>query len=393
MITRRLIERIHQGAYIRRWNDHIRPDQGFSELDKQAHKMMIAFFLAKIEEHIYQRPLDYQKLIEGGISQYFHRVELTDIKPPIFHRLMEKQGEALNAYVIKQCEQDLTPIGKNKEKETDFFSRFCDHLKEDLKEPSSRSLEHQILGAAHYLATKWEFDLIYPSNRLLYGIKETKTQIEKKLIDYKKMPSVSYATTHGKYKQLFNLIGQLRFQRRWTQTVRIPETSVMGHSLVVAMLAYLVSLERGMDISQQAIHHFWLGLFHDIPEVLTRDIISPVKQSVEELEKLIKEIEKEELQQKVSSLFQKKNRIIGNDFLWYIETEFSNIPYKGSPFPLSGEMVKHCDLYAAYVEASLSLAHGVTSRPLTQARHRIEEKLSQISYDGFLWQPLLEYFA
>lgn len=36
-LPRDLIEFIFEAAHIQRWNDHIRP-QGFTELDKQAHK-------------------------------------------------------------------------------------------------------------------------------------------------------------------------------------------------------------------------------------------------------------------------------------------------------------------------------------------------------------------
>lgn len=390
MISRKLVERIHQGAYIRRWNDHIHPEQGFSELDKQAHKMMIAFFLGKIEEVVYGNTIDYQKLIEGGISQYFHRVELTDIKPPIFHRLMEKKGKELNAYVIKQCEKDLSLL-----EDKDFFHRFCKHLEEDLKPTDALCLEHKILAVAHYLATQWEFDLIETSNQKLYGFHDTKQEIEKKLADYQGLPSVSYTITHLGYKNLFNLIGQLRFQRRWTQTVRTPETSVMGHSLVVAILAYLVSLELKQDIKKQATHHFWLGLFHDIPEVLTRDIISPVKQSVSELEEIIREIEKEEMNKKLKSLFEgsEKDKKIGEDFFWYIETEFSQTIHPISKEKIFGSMIKNCDRYAAYVEASLSLSHGIISKQLIDARRRIEEVFAQTTEDGFSWRLLLDYFA
>jgi len=390
MLTRRLIERLHQGAYIRRWNDHIHPEQGFTELDKQAHKMVIAFFLARLEEKLTGCRVDAWRLIEGGIAQYFHRVELTDIKPPIFHRLMEKHGKSLNSYVIGQCEPDLAVVGDGT-----FFDRFCQHLEENLALASDLSLEHRILEAAHYLATRWEFELIYPSNRHLYGIEETHKQVKDKLDLYQHMASVRYVSQHPGYDHLFNLIGQLRFQRRWTQTVRIPETSVLGHSLVVAILAYLVSLERGMDIREQAVHHFWVGLFHDIPEVLTRDIISPVKRSVPELDTLIKEIEEEELDDKVGSLFETDqiSREIGEVFFWYVKTEFQDAIYPGCTKTLDGHMLKHCGLYAAYVEASLSLDHGVSSRPLVDGRRTIEQSLSAVAYDGFRWRLLLDYFA
>ena len=49
VLSKDLIEFIFDAAHIQRWNDHIRP-QGFTELDKQAHKMMILYVLARYEE-------------------------------------------------------------------------------------------------------------------------------------------------------------------------------------------------------------------------------------------------------------------------------------------------------------------------------------------------------
>lgn len=65
-LPRDLIQFIFEAAYIQRWNDHIRP-QGFTELDKQAHKMMILYVLARYEEQDHGASLDWQVLVEGGI--------------------------------------------------------------------------------------------------------------------------------------------------------------------------------------------------------------------------------------------------------------------------------------------------------------------------------------
>ena len=43
-----LIERFYEAASIQRWNDHVRPFE-LTELDKQAHKMIISYVLAKFE--------------------------------------------------------------------------------------------------------------------------------------------------------------------------------------------------------------------------------------------------------------------------------------------------------------------------------------------------------
>ena len=86
MITKSIISLMYETASIQRWNDHIRPSTGFSELDKQAHKLFYAYVLAKCEGD----NVDMLKLVEGGIFEFFHRSILTDIKPPIYHKLVEE---------------------------------------------------------------------------------------------------------------------------------------------------------------------------------------------------------------------------------------------------------------------------------------------------------------
>ena len=65
----------------------------------------------------------------------------------------------------------------------------------------------------------------------------------------------------------------------------------MGHMLIVAIMSYLCSLE--IDACDQRIrNNYFTALFHDLPEILTRDIISPVKKSVDGLDDIIKDIER-----------------------------------------------------------------------------------------------------
>ena len=70
----------------------------------------------------------------------------------------------------------------------------------------------------------------------------------------------------------------------------MPETFVMGHMLVVAILSYFMSLELDNPCRKRLENNFFSGLFHDLPEVLTRDIVSPVKNSVKGLDSIISQI-------------------------------------------------------------------------------------------------------
>ena len=107
MIRKSLISLIYEAVSIQRWNDHIRPWAGFTELDKQAHKMFYAYVLAKCEGNGAFDPL---KLLEGGIFEFLHRVVLTDIKPPIYHRLMREKGDQINAWVLEQLKGQISGI-------------------------------------------------------------------------------------------------------------------------------------------------------------------------------------------------------------------------------------------------------------------------------------------
>lgn len=166
MLNKVFVEFLYEAAHIQRWNDHIRPN-GFTELDKQAHKMMILYVLAKYEEQDHQAKLNWRVLIEGGIFEFLHRIVLTDIKPPVFHELMRVHGKKLNSWVYEELRQripDLDPV---------FMAKMQRHF----DEPQENYLEKKLLRAAHYLATQWEFGIIYHFNQGIYGVEETKAAI------------------------------------------------------------------------------------------------------------------------------------------------------------------------------------------------------------------------
>jgi putative hydrolase of HD superfamily len=167
MVKKELIQLLFEAASIQRWNDHIRPHKGFSELDKQAHKMIFAYILGKFEETDRGVTIRWRDLIEGGLFEFLHRIVLTDIKPPIFHKLMAEKGDKLNAWVLERLQGSLEDVPGLQEK---FHAYLFD--------PAYAKKEKQILKAAHYLATNWEFKIIYNLNTNLYGLNDTQSTIE-----------------------------------------------------------------------------------------------------------------------------------------------------------------------------------------------------------------------
>ena len=380
LIDKDLIEFLYEAAHIQRWNDHIRPN-GFTELDKQAHKMMILYVLARYEEQDHHVQVDWRFLIEGGIMEFLHRIVLTDIKPPIFHELMRVHGKELNRWVYDELKHRIPHLDEGLlVKIQDYFDN-----------PSQRPLERKLLKAAHYLATQWEFNIIYHFNQGIYGVEDTKAAIANEIEDHYDLAGVQKLSLHGKTSKFVDLVGQLRFQKRWAQSPRVPETSVMGHVLIVAVLAYFCAVSVGAS-DDRIVHDFLCGLFHDLPEVLTRDIISPVKRSITGLDDLIKEIEKQQVQEKLLPLLPLAWH---GDINYYTQHEFDNrflldgeintfatdeeMVAEAAKHPghvrmmVDGSVLKGCDHLAAFVEAYLSMEHGITSKHLQDGVTSIRE--------------------
>lgn len=406
MITRSLIERIFSAASIERWNDHPRPIQ-FSEMAKQAHKFIIAYVIAKYEEQEHNTSIDWIMLIEGGIFEFLHRVVVTDIKPPVFHKLMEKkeQRDKLNEWVLeKHLKKDLSSVSG------DICSRFYNYFSIE-----GDVMEKKILRAAHYLATKWEFDFIYDWSKNLYGIETTKKEINSQINEHRDLKAVEEMlvsrelpdSEKGMYG-FIAMVGQLRFQKRWAQTPRIPQTSVLGHLLFVAVLSYFISIDIGA-CKRRRYNNFYGGLFHDLPEVLTRDIISPVKKSVEGLDELIKLYEKESVEKQIFPLIPSEWH---NELRYFTEDEFANkISIEGKGIrseipeddisrlynedrwnPIDGEIIEACDKLAAFIEASTSIHLGINSPALEEGRRGLYKRYEKSNLCGFPMGQLFDFF-
>jgi putative hydrolase of HD superfamily len=386
MITRPLLECIFSAATIERWNDHPHPAV-FTELGKQAHKMIIAWVLGRSEEDE-GRAVDWTALIEGGIFEFLYRVVVTDIRPPVFHRLMQDREtrEQLGEWVYRKLEDDLKSLSSG------FANRFREYHRRRTPSPEGR-----ILRAAHFLATKWEFDFIYHWSAGMYGVEETRREIEAQIGELdvaaaRDMPNAS-APRVSRLWGFVSLVGQLTFQKRWAQTPRIPQTSVLGHLFFVAITAYLLSAEIGA-CPRRARNNFFGGLFHDLPEVLTRDIVSPVKASVEGLETLIRHYEQEAMERRIFPLLPEAWH---DELRYYTEEEFKNktlqngqvdplqrhpgdIPdeFNRDEFnPLDGRVIEVCDKLAAYIEASVSIRMGVHPHALEEGKRRLYERFSR----------------
>ena len=196
-------------------------------------------------------------------------------------------------------------------------------------------------------------------------------------------------------------IEQLRFQTRWNQTPRVPATSVLGHCFFVAIMTLLLGRETNPDMCERrVVNNYFSALFHDLPESVTRDIISPVKQATDALPNIVKKIEDEIVNKELVPLMDKS---YVDEVIYYTSDEFTdrikgkdgkvqkvaweelNGKYNKDSFsPVDGRLVRISDHLSALMEADISIRHGITSSHLQGGRdgmlelYPVDEKISGI---------------
>lgn len=376
VVGRPFLIKLLDAASMQRWNDKIRPVE-LRELDKQAHKMIIAYFFGKFSET--EHDFDWIEIIEAGLFEFLERLVLTDLKPQIFERIKEDREKylKLNEWVLKKLDPVIAPFGRG------LVERFQNHFSR-----SGESLNFRIVRAAHVYATRWEFDIVERANPGGHEILQIRESLQRKQEQFYDLPGVQQLALYQRYRSFVDLCGQLRFQLRWGHINMVPRISVLGHMLIVAILSYLFSVELGA-CSRRMANNYFTGLFHDLPEVLTRDIISPVKRSVEGLEEIIKSYEREQMEKEVYRLIPDEWR---REMRLFTENEFQTVvtvdgnpqvvdaqalsrDYNEDRFnPRDGEMIKAIDDLAAFVEAENALANGIRSRDLRESESSIRTK-------------------
>ncbi len=379
MLSIGLIEHFFTSASIQRWNDYPRMIE-LVELDKQAHKFIIAFFLANMEKDI-----NHVHLIEAGIFEFLRRGVVTDIRPDIFRHALQKKEKEINKWVLLKLQDELISI-----EDGEFYNRFENYL----NNPTMYKKERFILKAASYLATRWEFSIVYQTSKFLSDIDSVKEAVEEEIEDYYELIGVRKIALNKKLAKIVDLSGRLRFQKRWAQTPRIPETSVLGHMLIVAILGYFYSTHiKACD--KRVENNFYCALFHDLPEALTRDIISPVKYSVSGLNDIISEYEIKMIENEIlpyipSHMVENFKYLLGlygdnekDEFLNKINEKKIIVVDTLSTYnenrynAIDGVALKNCDRLAAFIEAVLSLSHGVKSKELLQGKELIKKDLKE----------------
>ena len=374
-----LVLKIFEGFSIQRWNDLIRPFD-LVEMDKAGEKMVLAYIIGKFEEKKGHK-IDWVWMIYASLFDLLRKISLCDIKAPVQQMLKNEFKEEylrLNEWVLNQY-KDMIPDSKLFSGFTIYTGQKADSL------PLAANLKRSLMvyNAAHKYSTIREMEMIAPVNEAA-RLSNIKTALEKEIQQYLELEGLQKLMTHQKEFDFLLKIEQLRFQTRWNQTPRVPATSVLGHCFYVAIMTLLLGRESNPKMCKKRIvNNFFCALFHDLPESVTRDIISPVKQATDELPNIVKKIEDEIVKKELVPLM---DDYFVDEVMYYTNDEFSNRvlidgkvravsweelneKYNSEEYnPIDGRLVRICDHFSALMEADISIKHGITSKHLISGR-------------------------
>ena len=386
MVNSQFILKIFEGFSIQRWNDLVRPFE-IVEMDKAAEKMIAAYIIGKFEENA-GRKLNWEWMIYSSLFYLLKKISLCDIKSPVQQMIRQRypdEYQKINGWIFSQY-KDI--IGD--EELLSMFSDYCGG-KQNLKD-DEMVLAERVLQAAHRFSSLRELQMIEPVNE-----KERITKIKEELLceveKYTDLAGMRCLLDRNSRAFLFIMkIEQLRFQTRWNQTPRVPKTSVLGHCFFVAVLSLLLLRDSGVKFCKKRLFNdFFSALFHDLPESVTRDIISPVKQATTELPGIVKQIEDEIVHAELVPLMES---FYVDEILYFTSNEFQNRiliseldggktsqnvsfeelqeNYNSDVYsPVDGKIVRLADHLSALIEAASSIKYGTTSRQLTSGRDNI----------------------
>lgn len=300
-------------------------------MDNVGATLHTALFLAHQEEKISGNKIDTLYLMKKIIFTSLADLILSDI------------NSGTKAYIKKLDEKIFDEL----------YGRAYEYfLKEDAPESLKQDFK-QVLSAKDkqiedtiFLAAKKYLGFVEASTnaRVFPEIYEVPLdEIKKSLVLLStELQSLKMLLDTPEYEKYLAHIYRLSYSMRWNQYQRSTPISVMSHKVVVAYSAYVIGMignEKGEDNDIEDM--LMRAIYHDVPEVITWDIITPTKKAVPGFVELLEKVEETMM----------------DDYLFgYITPEYKQFlsPFILRPFDDElGAKVKYADIFSALIEAKI----------------------------------------
>ncbi|MCH8550899.1 MAG: 5'-deoxynucleotidase [Natronospirillum sp.] len=168
-----------------------------------------------------------------------------------------------------------------------------------------------------------------------------------------------------KLSHFFAYLNRLRWIRRWGLKRNVVEENVMEHSWQVATIAHALAVisNRHFDGNLDAERIAVLGLYHDVSEVITGDMPTPIKYHSPTITQAYKAIE-EEAERDILGMLPES-----------LQPDFRNLLLHENIPEEQQRIVKYADLISAYLKCEAEIRAGNTefSSAFTQIENRIRD--------------------
>jgi len=249
------------------WRGKIPTQEGFSKEDKEALNV-ITFVL--IKPVMLPHDADLTGIPAYILKRLFRKAYTWDAKPnntEYLRKNIQEFDAKLEAYVRK------TMVSRG----IGDFARF---IWDEAGRLSPEVLK--VYKAARVLGTLIEYEEVCDQLRPDTN-EETRQRIYNDLLQFADLPHfMDIAHGLGKYRELKTLLRAIsasRYTFRWQGYIAPVRCSILAHMLESAMIGYLANLETGRETD--ILQDFWVLMFHDLSEIWSDDIPSPVKDGME----------------------------------------------------------------------------------------------------------------
>lgn len=343
-----------RGLSTYRWNNFPRVEQ-VTATDNVAFSLHVAYLVARLYEAETGKKVDigylYRRALYSSFSTFLHSDISNEVKqmvkvknPDIYQKLSDVAYDRLLSWDLPDfMERDVNAYRRPNPEKT---------LEERIYQFSKNWVSYQEAFASNFVYFR-SFE------RPLDAIRERYLSPDyAELRPLLKLDPVE----HGESERYLIAIRRLQSSFRWNHMRRTHPVSVMSHLFFIFFISYVIGNVEGLG-EDQVTDMMTTALYHDIPEAITGDVITPTKKSVPGFEELLSEIEEEMLDE-------------------YLIEHIRHQPFaaelkKRMLFPWEcehGNLVKLADVFSALFEAKIEVANSVefdhVYRKIRKALHK-----------------------
>jgi len=311
---------------IKRWNNFPRVED-ITPLDNAWFVIHISLFMASLEEGKWVK-IDKEYIIKKIIFELFKALVLSDI------------NSGTRDYILKT---NPVIMQKLEGRVLDYLLKMDgpEFLKKDIETillDKSDRIENRIIQSAKKFAGHQE--CVINARVFLYAYDVALSEINSYFDKNKdKLYSLKQLLKSDNYKNYLSHIRRLSHAMRWSWRQRKYPVSVMSHLVIVTFISYLLAnLEnKDYDIFNIMIK----SVYHDIPEAITWDIITPIKNSVPGFRETLEKVEE---------------KMMDDYFFVYVSEDYKKEIWEYMLDPFSWEawkLAKNADIISALLESKI----------------------------------------